>query len=97
MGGGFSMLKIKDNVDLKELEYFGFKMSSEEKLKRQILAQNKIYSDLEDKYINLKSIIKEVREYIEKHQEQQYGFNYEYELNSDEIEELLKILDKENK
>lgn len=73
-------------------------MSDEELIKETMtldysqLVMHNVYMIKENE--RLHSIIKEVREYIENNKEKQYGFNYEYELNENEIKELLQILDK---
>ena len=65
---------------------------------QEVICELQVERYVKDKEIErLHSIIKEVREYIENKNEKQYGFNYEYELNENEIKELLQIIDKENK
>ena len=65
---------------------------------QEVICELQVERYVKDKEIErLHSIIKEVREYIENKKEKQYGFNYEYELNENEIKELLQIIDKENK
>ena len=51
------MLKIKDDVDLKELEKFGFEKNLREMVKRWEGGTEEIIIDLNDKYIRIIKIL----------------------------------------
>lgn len=95
-------LLTKINKELEELNYQLRDNDYLNDLEKRINIINERINTEHQQNIKLKSIIEEVREYIEEHKQKGYrtpmSDDYEFwnELDENEIKELLQILDKEN-
>ena len=85
------------NKELEKYKYSADELNEIERLTKQNKALNEMYELTKKEYIRLNNIIKEVREYIEKHIWTDSEYPYYMEMASEDYDELLEILDKENK
>lgn len=70
---------------------------NEEQFRKQVSENEDTAIKLLKENVKLKSIIKEVREYVEKHIRADAEYPYYMEMLSEDYYELLEILDKGNK